>query len=71
VTLSYSGTGTDAACTVTGPGISVTSAAPTSCTVGTATVDTPALSAQSTYTVTCGSATDTVIINVIPGFSEF
>jgi hypothetical protein len=71
VTLSYSGTGTDAACTVSGPGISVTSSAPNSCNVANATVDTPALSAQSTYTITCGSATDTVIINVIPGFSEF
>ena len=71
VTLSYSGTGTDAACTVSGPGVSVTSSAPNSCNVANATVDTPALSAQSTYTITCGSATDTVIINVIPGFSEF
>jgi hypothetical protein len=71
VTLSYSGTGTDAACTVSGPGVSVTSSAPNSCNVANATVDTPALTTQSTYTITCGSATDSVIVNVIPGFSEF
>jgi len=71
VTLTYSGTGTDAACSVKGPGVSVTSAAPTSCTVSPATIPNVVINAQSTYTVTCGSAKDSVIVNIVPDYTEF
>jgi len=70
-TLTYGGGGTDAACTVSGPGVSVTSAAPTSCTVSPATIPNVVINTQSTYTVTCGAATKSVIVNVVPDYSEF
>jgi len=70
VNLSYHATGIDGSCTISGPGVSKTVNA-ASCTVSPATIPTPAISTQSTYTITCGAATDSVIINVIPDFSEF
>jgi hypothetical protein len=70
VNLSYHATGIDDSCTISGPGVSKSVNA-ASCTVSPATIPTPGITTQSTYTITCGAATDSVIINVIPDFSEF
>lgn len=63
------GNGTE--CTVVGPGVSWRSAvtvAPACSAGGTAS---PTITTQSTYTLTCGAATDSVTVNVIPNFQEF
>ncbi len=71
VTLTYSASGIDGSCTVSGPGVSK-SATANACTVGSSTATTPGLTTQSTYTIACdGGASDSVTINVIPKFQEF
>lgn len=63
--------GQNAKCTVRGPGIdweSSVSASPACSASGSAT---PTIATQSTYVLTCGSATKSVIVNVIPEFEEF
>ncbi|MGE5540711.1 MAG: CARDB domain-containing protein [Bacillota bacterium] len=72
-TLTITGTGIGSACTITGPGTSFPqNPAPpaNSCNLST-TITTDPITAQSTYTVTCGTASDSVIVNVIPKFEEF
>jgi|GEM_PF-4028318 len=75
VTWSASGVpGQNASCTVTGPGVawsssvSAVSAVPACAASGSAD---PIVRTQSTYTLTCGSYTQTAIVNVIPNFEEF
>jgi hypothetical protein len=63
--------GQDAVCTVSGPGVSWSSsvsASPSCSANGSAT---PTIATQSTYVLTCGGATKSVIVNVIPEFEEF
>lgn len=63
--------GDGASCTVSGPGVSWTSgvsAAP-SCSISGSTSVT--ISSQSTYTITCGGETKSVVVNVIPKIIEF
>ena len=70
VDITYSATGAASACIVSGPG-APGSITPDKCAIPSATFTTPALSTQATYTITCGSATDSVIVNVVPDYSEF
>lgn len=73
-TISWNATnilGQNATCSVSGPGISWSSAVsePPLCAVsGSAT---PTITTQSVYTLTCGHQSDTVVVNVIPQFEEF
>jgi hypothetical protein len=75
VTLNWSASGINgqnATCTVTGPGVSWSSpvsAAPT-CSVPNGSA-TPIITTQSTYTLTCGSQSTSVLVNVIPNFIPF
>lgn len=69
VTISWDGSGVSATCTVSGPGLS-RSLSPSSCTVPAGSADVT-ISTQSEYTITCGAATDSVIVNVIPDIIEF
>ncbi|MDB5189376.1 MAG: AphP [Parcubacteria group bacterium] len=75
VTLTYGATGIQAGtCKVTGPGgttLATTATADSSCNIANNSVSTGAINAQSTYTITCGAAKQTVIVNVIPVFKEF
>lgn len=59
-------------CTVSGPGVSqtVTPTASPACGIS-GSITTPAITTQSTYTLTCGAATQTVIVNVLPKFEYF
>lgn len=68
--LTVSGSGISGSCTVSGPGVNQTVNA-SSCTVPSTNITTGAITTQATYTVTCGAATDTAIVNVIPIFEEF
>ncbi|MEK7281116.1 MAG: hypothetical protein AAB037_02030 [Chloroflexota bacterium] len=70
-TLTVTGSGLNQACTITGPGVSQTMT-PNSCNAS-ALITTPAITTQSTYTVSCpeGSATATVIVNINPVFTPF
>jgi len=72
VQLKVTASGITTSCTVTGPGVSQT-LTPTSCNVGPTTITTPAITKQSTYTVSCDSAAATtkVIVNTIPRFFLF
>lgn len=63
-------------CTLSGPGIAphtFTQAPPASCTVpaGGFTASGLNITAQSTYTLTCGAQKATVIVNIVPKFQEF
>lgn len=70
-TLTWSASGVSVSCTVTGPGVNKTDAA-NSCNVGNDSIQTPAITAQSVYTITCdGVQQGQVIVNVVPNFSEF
>jgi len=63
--------GEGATCSVSGPGVSWSSAvaaAPVCTASGSAN---PTINTQSTYTLTCGSQTKSVTVNVIPNFQEF
>jgi len=72
VTLEWEASGVYTSCTISGPGGTITTTTASSCTVpgGTETVT---VTGQSTYTISCdsGAITDSVIVNVIPGFEEF
>lgn len=74
VALAWNATGVngqDATCTVTGPGVSwssAVSAVPVCSASGTAN---PTITTQSTYTLTCGGSSKSVTVNVIPNFQEF
>jgi hypothetical protein len=74
-TISWSASGVNgqnATCTVTGPGVSwssAVSAAPV-CSVPSGSA-TPTINTQSTYTLSCGSQSKSVTVNVIPNFTEF
>jgi PKD domain/CARDB len=59
-------------CTVTGPGVSVTTpvSAQPSCSI-TGGSATPTITNPSVYTLTCGADSKTVRVNVVPGFVEF
>lgn len=72
VQLKITATGIATSCSVTGPGVSQT-LTPTSCNIGPTTITTPAITKQSTYTVSCDSAAATtkVIVNTIPRFFIF
>jgi hypothetical protein len=67
--ISYSASGAET-CTITGPGAPGT-VSTNACTLAPTSFTTPPLTTQTTYTITCGSATDTVTINVVPKFEEF
>ena len=73
-TLSWTASGVNgegASCTVSGPGISWTSsvtAAP-QCSAGSSASAT--IATQSTYTLTCGGQSESVVVNVIPRVIEF
>jgi hypothetical protein len=71
-TLSYTATGVDASCVITGPGVSTTIPA-NACAPLSGTLRTPQITQQSTYRISCdgGEATATVIVNIIPKFLEF
>jgi len=72
--ITVSGSGISGNCTLSGPGV-VAGGAQTitsnMCSVTDTTFTTPAITAQSTYTVTCTGATATAVVNVIPSFQEF
>ncbi len=72
VTWTASGVGgADTTCTLSGPGVSESSGpiAPPSCSfAGNAS---PVINTQSVYTLTCGSQSESVIVNVIPRIIEF
>ncbi|HEV7121670.1 MAG TPA: hypothetical protein VGN56_02470 [Candidatus Paceibacterota bacterium] len=72
-TLTVTGSGLSQACTVTGPGVNQT-VTPNSC-AASASIPTPPITTQSTFTVTCpdvtGSANISVIINLNPVFTPF
>lgn len=58
-------------CTLSGPGVSQTYS-PTACTVSGASLPTPPIATQSVYTLTCdGVKVGSVVVNVIPNFTEF
>ena len=70
-TVTWSATGVDSSCTITGPGVnqSVTGA---SCVIPNGSA-TPTINAQSVYRISCdnGETVDEVVVNLIPGFIEF
>jgi hypothetical protein len=68
--VSYNASGVDTTCTITGPG-APGSVAANACVVSPASFTTAPITTQTTYTITCGSVTDTVVINVVPDFEEF
>ncbi|MES2931721.1 MAG: CARDB domain-containing protein [Patescibacteria group bacterium] len=63
--------GQNATCSVSGPGVSWTSpvSAPLECSA--AGFETEVINTQSTYTLTCGTQSRSVTVNVIPSFQEF
>jgi hypothetical protein len=67
--ITYNATGVSGSCTVSGPGAPgvVTSNA---CVVNNSFTTLP-ITAQTTYTITCGAASNSVTINVLPKFKEF
>lgn len=70
-TITWSASGVNTSCTVSGPGVNKTDPA-NSCNVGNDSVQTPAITAQSVYTITCdGTKISQAIVNVIPQFQEF
>lgn len=70
-TLTWSGAGINNSCVLSGPGVSQSIPA-NSCAVPNQTTQTPALSTQSHYCVTCdGTIQKCVTVNVIPQYEEF
>lgn len=70
-TLSFSATGVDQSCTITGPTVNhpIT---PTSCLVDDDTIETGGLETQSTFILECdGEEVDRAVVNVVPSFDEF
>ncbi len=70
-TVTVSGSGISGTCTVTGSNGFSQTITSNMCNVADTTITTPAITAQTTYTVTCTGATATAVINVIPRFQEF
>ena len=73
-TIAWSATGipgAGASCTVSGPGVSWTSAVTASPQCSASGSANTTISTQSTYTITCGAASKSVTVNVIPNFQEF
>ena len=74
VSLSWSASnvsGQGTVCTVTGPGVSWSSAVTVSPSCSASGSATPTITTQSTYTLTCGADSKSVTVNVIPNFEEF
>lgn len=74
VALSWSATGIagqNATCSVTGPGVSWTSPVSASPSCSVAGSANPTITTQSTYTLTCGSQSKSVTVNVAPDITEF
>lgn len=70
-TISYTASGINTSCVVTGPGVNQPVTA-SSCLVSPGTVTTPNLTTQATYVITCdGVERDRAIVNVVPNFEEF
>ncbi len=63
--------GPSASCTVSGPGVSESSGTLTPPSCSYAGSETPTITTQSVYTLTCGSQSQSVIVNVIPRIIEF
>lgn len=73
-TVSWSATGVpgaSASCTVSGPGVSWSSAVTGSPQCSASGSAAPTISTQSTYTLACGAYSESVTVNVIPNFQEF
>jgi hypothetical protein len=71
VSLSFSATGVDGSCTITGPGVSQTIPG-NACIVGSQSIQTPQITQQSIYRISCDNeATAEAIVNIIPRFQEF
>lgn len=73
-TITWTATGVNgqnANCTVTGPGISWSSAVSAAPVCSASGNDTVTINTQSTYTLTCAGQTVTETVNVIPNFQEF
>ena len=74
VALAWSATGVNgqnATCTVSGPGVSWSSAVTTSPSCSTSGSANTTIQTQSTYTLTCNGVSESVTVNVIPNFEEF
>jgi hypothetical protein len=71
-TVTWSATGVDGTCVVTGPGISVPPITANACTIPSGSAS-PVISTQSVYRISCdnGEFTDQVIVNLVPDFTEF
>lgn len=67
-TVNYSATGVTS-CTLSGPGAPAVT--PNSCSLPQGSFTTPAITTQTTYTLTCDSVSKTLIINVLPKIIEF
>lgn len=63
--------GASASCTVSGPGVSWSSAVTASPQCSATGSANPTIITQSTYTLTCGGSSKSVTVNVIPNFQEF
>lgn len=63
--------GEGATCSVTGPGVSWTSAVSAVPACSATGSETETISTQSTYTLTCAGQSKSVVVNVIPGIIEF
>lgn len=73
-TLTVSGTGINTSCTVTSQsGATIGTVSASSCNANSSSIVTPAMTSQTTYTVSCdsGAATAKVIVNVNPTFTPF
>lgn len=72
VTLNWTASGISNSCTITGPSGTLHTVNATNCNVPSGNVTTT-VSTQSTYTISCesGAVTDSVIVNVNPGYIEF
>lgn len=70
-TVSWSATGVDSSCTISGPGVNQTVPG-ASCVIPNGSAN-PTITAQSVYTISCdgGERTAQVIVNLIPRFIEF
>lgn len=74
VTLAWSASGVNgqnATCTVSGPGVSWSSAVSASPQCSASGSANPSINTQSTYTLTCAGVSESTTVNVIPSFQEF
>ncbi|HYE23001.1 MAG TPA: CARDB domain-containing protein [Candidatus Paceibacterota bacterium] len=72
ITLNWEASGVARSCVITGPTGTLHTVNATSCNIPDGTI-TAAVTTQSTFTISCdsGEITDSVIVNVIPEFTEF